>query len=119
MLNLDTHILIHALDGSLTPRERKLLSGDRWGISAIVLWELAKFHELGRIRISVHSADLAQALSRITVWPLNLMICRTLDQLDFRSDPADEIIAATSLAHNVPLVTRDRRIRASKIVEIA
>jgi PIN domain nuclease of toxin-antitoxin system len=39
-----------------------------------------------------------------------------LRTLDFRSDPADEIIAATSLAHNVPLVTRDARVRASKLV---
>jgi PIN domain nuclease of toxin-antitoxin system len=36
--------------------------------------------------------------------------------LDFRSDPADELIAATSLTHNVPLVTRDARIRSSKLI---
>jgi PIN domain nuclease of toxin-antitoxin system len=40
-------------------------------------------------------------------------------QLDFRGDPADEIIAATSLVHNVPLVTRDRVIRSSKVVPLA
>ena len=28
MLNLDTHILIHALIGDLTPRERKLLASE-------------------------------------------------------------------------------------------
>ena len=30
MLNLDTHIVIHALQGSLTAKERKLLSADTW-----------------------------------------------------------------------------------------
>lgn len=40
-------------------------------------------------------------------------------RLDFRSDPADEIIAATSLAHDVPLLTRDTRMLASKVVPLA
>jgi predicted nucleic acid-binding protein len=39
--------------------------------------------------------------------------------LDFESDPDDEIIAATSLAHNVPLLTRDRRILRSKVLRFA
>jgi PIN domain nuclease of toxin-antitoxin system len=49
MLNLDTHILLYALLDDLTPRESSLLSGDSWSISAIVLWEIAKLFELGRI----------------------------------------------------------------------
>ena len=52
MLNLDTHILIeNALTGDLTRRERSLLSGEAWSISAIVLWELAKLVSLGRIEL--------------------------------------------------------------------
>jgi PIN domain nuclease of toxin-antitoxin system len=39
--------------------------------------------------------------------------------LDFRGDPADEIIAATSVVHHVSLVTRDRQIRRSKLVPLA
>ena len=42
MLNLDTHILIHALQGSLTRKEHKILSSDTWSISGIVLWEISK-----------------------------------------------------------------------------
>ena len=42
MLNLETHILIKAFDGSLTPRERNVLAEDpEWAISAIVLLEVA------------------------------------------------------------------------------
>jgi len=37
MLNLDTHILLSALQGALTAREKKVLSRERWGIPAIVL----------------------------------------------------------------------------------
>jgi predicted nucleic acid-binding protein len=44
MLNLDTHIVIHLLDGALTNSEIQILSGQSVGISAIVIWELAKLH---------------------------------------------------------------------------
>ena len=40
-------------------------------------------------------------------------------RLDFRSDPADEIVAATSIVHDIPLLTRDARILGSKIVPLA
>jgi PIN domain nuclease of toxin-antitoxin system len=62
---------------------------------------------------------LARALARIHTWPLTLDICRSIKSLDFDSDPADEIIAATSVVHRVPLMTRDRKLRRSKLVSIA
>ena len=40
-------------------------------------------------------------------------------RLDFESDPADELIAATSLAYGIPLLTRDRKLLRSKIVPLA
>jgi PIN domain nuclease of toxin-antitoxin system len=39
--------------------------------------------------------------------------------IGFSSDPADEIIAATSLIHKVPLLTRDRTILRSKAIPLA
>jgi len=47
---------------------------------------------------------------------LNLAVSEPRD-LGFRSDPADEIIAAASLTHNIPLLTRDSCIRKSRRVE--
>lgn len=119
MLNLDTHILIYALEDRLPAPERRLLASQPWSISAIVLWELAKLHELGRIALDINSPEFGRALAAIHVWPLDLAVCRALHRLDFKSDPADEIIAATSLAHNVPLLTHDRTIRKSKLVPMA
>lgn len=119
MLNLDTHVLLYALTGDLTPRERALLSDETWSISAIVLWEIAKLAEVGRIELDLDHAELTRMLTRIQTWPLTLEICRSIKSLDFDSDPADEIIAATSIVHRVPLVTRDRRMRRSKLVPIA
>ena len=48
-----------------------------------------------------------------------LIFALTMLELDFRADPADEIIAATSLAHRVPLLTRDKKMLKSKVVPFA
>jgi PIN domain nuclease of toxin-antitoxin system len=119
MLNLDTHVLLYALTDDLTPRERALLTDQTWSISAIVLWEIAKLCELGRVEIDLDDPELVRTLARIQTWPLTLDICRSIRSLDFDSDPANEIIAATSLVHRVPLITRDRKIRRSKVVPLA
>jgi PIN domain nuclease of toxin-antitoxin system len=119
MLNLDTHILVYALQGKLTVAEQRLLVRHSWSISAIVLWELAKLSQLERITLDIGSPDFTLALARVHIWPLDLRICRQSAELDFSSDPADEIIAATSIVHQVPLLTRDHRILASRIVPLA
>jgi PIN domain nuclease of toxin-antitoxin system len=116
MLNLDTHILLYALSDTLSARERALLTAESWSISAIVLWEITKLAQLGRIETDLDDAELTRVLSRVHTWPLTLEVCREIPRLDFRSDPADEIIAATSIVHRLPLVTRDRAIRRSKRV---
>jgi PIN domain nuclease of toxin-antitoxin system len=85
----------------------------------MVLWKLAKLGQLGRIDMNIDSPEFARSLSRIQIWPLDLAVCRQTRKLDFRSDPADEIIAATSIVHQVPLLTRDRSIRRSRLVPLA
>jgi PIN domain nuclease of toxin-antitoxin system len=119
MLNLDTHVLIHALAGELRPREASLLRSRRWGISGIVLWELAKLAQMGRVELDIGDPEIGQLLSNVHTWPITLDVARAIERLDFKSDPADEIIAATSLAHRVPLLTRDPRILKSKVVPLA
>jgi len=119
MLNLDTHVLLFALSGALTRRERTLLESQDWCISAIVCWELAKLVQLGRVELDLEDPEVTSALRAIHVWPLDLTIARASTRLDFRGDPADELIAATSVVHHIPLVTRDRVIRRSRIVPLA
>jgi PIN domain nuclease of toxin-antitoxin system len=119
MLNLETHILLYAIRGDVTSAEKKLLSNDEWSISAIVIWEISKLAELGRIEIDLESAELVRLLARIQTWPLTLDVCRGIGKLDFTGDPVDEIIAATSLVHRVPLLTRDKKIRGSRLVPLA
>ena len=119
MLNLDTHVLVFALTGDLTPAEVRLLTADSWSISAIVLWELTKLAQIGRIEFDPDSAEFTRLFARIHVWPVGLAVARQSVQLDFRGDPADDLIAATSVVHRIPLVTRDRVIRRSRVVPIA
>jgi PIN domain nuclease of toxin-antitoxin system len=119
VVNLDTHILVFALTGAMTDRERRILTANTWSISAIVLWELAKLAQLGRIDVDLDDPDVVRILSGLHVWPLDLPVSLQSTRLDFKGDPADEIIAATSVVHRVPLMTRDRKIRTSRVVPFA
>lgn len=98
MLNLDTHILVFALIGNLKGRERALLEENEWSMSGIVPWELAKLVQLGRVEVDLDDREVARTLDGIRLWP---------------------IIAATSVVHDVPLLTRDATMRRSKMVPLA
>jgi PIN domain nuclease of toxin-antitoxin system len=119
MLNLDTHIFLHALAGGLKASERKLLATRRWSISAIVLWEIAKLAQLGRIEVDLDDSEVVRALGAVHVWPITFEIARTSTRLDVASDPADELIGATSVVHNVPLLTRDPKLLQSRLLPLA
>jgi PIN domain nuclease of toxin-antitoxin system len=116
VINLDSHILVFALAGDVSARERRLLAGNTWSISAIVLWELAKLVQLGRMTMDLEHNEVVRTLSALHVWPIDLAVSVQSTRLDFKGDPADELIAATSVVHGVPLLTRDRQIRKSRIV---
>lgn len=89
MLNLDTHILLHALHGHLDASEQRLLGADGdWGISVIVLWEIEKLYAKGRILHGLDYGPLALAIHRLEIWPITTEVCRSLRALDFISDPA-------------------------------
>ena len=62
---------------------------------------------------------MVRVLARVHVWPLSREIAHMSTRLDIDGDPADELIAATSIVHNVPLVTRDHRLRRSKVIPLA
>ena len=119
MLNLDTHIVIFAVADELHEGEQALLEREPWSISAIVLWELAKLAQLGRISLDLDDSAVVRVLSKLHVWPIDMAVARASTRLDFRSDPADELIAATSVVHGVPLLTRDHVLRASNVVPLA
>ena len=119
MLNLDTNIVIEGLSGGLTEREIELIENESIAISDIVLWEISKLIQLKRIVLDLESSSFRRLLAQLTVYPITLEIARRSTTLDFRSDPADELIAATSIVEGIPLLTRDRRILKSRVVPLA
>ncbi len=119
MLNLDTHILLFAVAGTLKPKENHLLSSNQWCISSIVLWEIAKLSELNRIELDIESPHFSRILSQIYIIPIDWAVCKLIHKLDFKSDPADQIIAVTSIHHKIPLVTRDKVLLKSKMIPFA
>ena len=78
MLNLDTHVLLHALTGDLTRREAVQLDREPWSISGIVSWEIGKLAELGRIELDLDDPELTRTLAQVHVWPITLDICRAI-----------------------------------------
>ena len=80
---------------------------------------MAKLLQLGRIEMDLEDREVAGILSRIHVWPIDLAVALASTRLDFKGNPADELIAATSVVHRIPLITRDLVIRGSDIVPLA
>ena len=119
MLNLDTHILVAALAGELTAREQTLVTNESLAVSDIVLWELSKLVHLGRLELNMDSVAFRRSLRHLTIIPITIQIARKSTELDFASDPADELIAATSIVERIPLLTRDRKILKSHVVPLA
>ena len=119
MLNLDTHVLVGLAIGEVSAEEYRCAVMQRLAISDIVLWEITMLIRKGRLVMDLDGPEFRMWLRSLTIIPITLEIARRSTQLDFSSDPADEIIAATSIVEKIPLLTRDKRIRRSRMVPLA
>ena len=117
-LLLDTHVWIWlALEKnkSLSARSRKAinLSDHRW-ISAISCWELAQLVEKKRIGFSIPTLNwIRRSLNQFNIKVADLspeIAVESTLMRDLHSDPADQIIVATSRVLGLPLVTSDKQI---------
>ncbi len=119
-INLDTNIVLNFLDKNLSEKEKSILNEQTdYCISAMVLWELAMLSSKNRIDFDFESEEWKELSDVLTVLPITEAIASQSVKMDFRSDPADHIIAATSIVHKIPLMTRDKDILKSKIVPFA
>jgi PIN domain nuclease of toxin-antitoxin system len=122
---LDAHAVLwsRAGDPKLGAKACKLIAAPTKTdivISDMVLIEVAYLSAKGRI----NDADgldvlLAKIVENFRVIPINPEIARlavTPEML--HGDPFDRVIAATAKAHRIPLLTRDRSIKDSGVVEI-
>ena len=119
MLNLDTHIVVAILNGSLSDEEYDLVSIETLAISSVVLWELAKLVQLKRLVLDLKSQEFRDFLRNVMIVPITLEVALESTKLDLKSDPADEIICATSIVERIPLLTRDQKLLKSKRVPLA
>ena len=124
MIVLDTHAWLWWVSKpsslSRTARSR-IHSETRIGVSAISCLEVATLVAKGRISLDRDTLDwleAALAMRRVELIPLTPPIAVKATQLgnDFPGDPADRVIAATSILESAPLVTKDSRIRNSTAV---
>ena len=74
MLNLDTHILIYFVRGSLTEKEKEVVLSEDLAISDIVLWEMAKLVQLGRLTFDLQHRRFLALLSQLQIFPITLEI---------------------------------------------
>lgn len=126
---LDTHIWIWWLTGQaeLGARDRAALNQHAEQapplLSAISLWEAQMLHRKGRLVLSLPFARWLVECSLpdvVQLVPITPEVVLRLDGLPgrFHGDPADRIIVASALACGVPLCTRDKNIRRSKVATL-
>jgi PIN domain nuclease of toxin-antitoxin system len=126
----DTHVLIWYLfdDAGLSVAASEALgqaaaAGDPIYVSAITLVEVTYLQERGRIRPETTprlDRALREPQPEIVLVPVGGDIARALRLVprDVVPEMPDRIIVATALYLNVPLVTRDQRMRLAQVETI-
>ncbi len=92
-------------------------------MSDVSLWEVQMMYSRNRLRLEIsfeqwlHQATQPDIVQLVRITPA---IAIKLDELpaNFHGDPADRIIVATALVHDVPLFTHDRKIQRAKVVPL-
>lgn len=118
MIVIDTHIWIWWVTQSprFTDSIKAIIAEhrDQLGLNVYSCWEVAKLVEKNKLQLHhpVHEwTEKALDYSKVTLMDLTVPIAIKSTQLeDFHNDPADQIIVATALIHNYPLLTVDKKI---------
>jgi len=126
----DTHAVIWYLydDSRLSEKAKSFIEetkdqGNQIGISTITMVEIVYLIEKGRINteaFALLSSELKDNQSVLQEIPLTNEIVIDLSTIDRTSIPdmPDRIIAATALHLNIPLLSRDEKIRTSRVETI-
>lgn len=117
LVYLDTHVVVwlyDALTERLSQAAAAAIEDNDVVISRMVELELQFLHEIGRLRVK--PAEIIRHLSaqiglRLSDVELERIV-RTAAGMDWTRDVFDRLIAAESVAMDIPLVTKDRAIRA-------
>lgn len=128
MIVLDTHVWIWHVQGyeRLTPGAAEIIAQNEdsgLGISAFSIWEIAKAVEKGKLELPIaveEWLDHALAYPGITILPITSRIAVQSTSLPgtFHKDPADQVIVATAIVYDCPLITFDEAILAYPHVKL-
>ncbi|MBW2603432.1 MAG: type II toxin-antitoxin system VapC family toxin [Deltaproteobacteria bacterium] len=127
MIVADTHIIIwNALKPEMLSRKAGKAISEANNSDGIIfcdisLWEIAMLMHKGRLRIDVEYLVFIKLVLESTNYVYRTItpeIARLSANLfsDNNKDPADRIIAATSIIENAKLVTADKKLRKSRKV---
>jgi PIN domain nuclease of toxin-antitoxin system len=101
----------------LSPRALKAIrvaeAADTLCCADISLWEIAMLIDAGRLKVDVGVAVFIEAtltLRRVRVLPINPEIAALSNRLGLHKDPADRLIAATTIHRGARLVTSDEKL---------
>lgn len=127
MITIDTHVIIwHALQPDLLSQNavaaiKKANASDGIIFCDISIWEIAMLIKKGRITLDCKYQDFIDLLRKTNnfifknITPEIAELSTTLP-VEINKDTADRIISATSLTSNAPLVTADKNLQKSKII---
>lgn len=124
MILLDTHVFVWAATGDRAlsrPAQRALKQWPRRYLADISLREVAMLERAGRLEVDgpvwewLEDAIDELKVEVVGVTPRIAARSAHIGQT-FHGDPADQLIAATAIELDVPLVTADERLRASPAV---
>jgi PIN domain nuclease of toxin-antitoxin system len=128
-LVLDTHAWVWWVSkpDKLSRKQRSAIDrarrrgGDALLLSVISAWEVALLVQGGRVRLPVPLEtwlEQAMAISGLEIAPLTVPIIGGAARLTGLRDPADMLIVATALQHGARLITNDRRIEETRLVQV-
>lgn len=121
---LDTHAVIWSLmdDPRLGKKARELIassSRDELIVSDMTLLETSMLISKGRLQTKHEPGFLLGKIAdSFRIIPITPEIAHLAVTLKLpHGDPFDRVIAATSVHHQVPLLTRDKELKRAKTVE--
>jgi len=127
MVTVDTHIIIwEALDSGKLSKKAKYVFDKANASTGIIicdisLWEISMLMAKKRIEIEIpflEFIDLIRMTRNYKIQPITPEIADIATNLSTKinADPADRIISATSIFTNSVLITADKNLRSSGLI---
>jgi len=127
MIVLDTHVIIwdalapERLSEPARTAIAQANQSDGLLICDISLWEIAMLLQKGRLQVETDPLSFINLLlqaNKTLVQPITPQIAALAAGFpdDINRDPADRLIAATTVAENGTLITADRNLQATELI---